>query len=354
MSSTENTPLLSVSTVVPLQQDNDSVEQGNSAANAVEQAVVIDKTEKSIDNIGSFSLLLNNIIGPAMLGFPHLFQQAGLIPTIATITFIFLCATLNGTLLSDAISSIPGNRYFNRNIDFSTAFHIIVGQDWYILAEALFLIACVVQAIAAIVESAQSVDGFLASFLFGKTYALQLTPFVGIVSWSPDRCMEDEALEDINPMKILAEEGDCVPFHGSGSLIISVGFLITALIFLPLGRGHIKETMSVQLIAFTFMMVLLAQFTIEFIYKGFPYEIPLVGTELSQLAGVVLFNYAFVITVPAWLNEKMDHVSVNKIVWGASTTASIVYAAFGIMGAMTFQGIGGNALIILTSRKVLK
>ena len=58
------------------------------------------------------------------------------------------------------------------------------------------------------------------------------------------------------------------------------------------------------------------------------------------------------ITVPAWLTEKREEVSVNKLVWGASSLASVIYIAFGIMGAMTFQSIGSNSLVLLTSDKV--
>ena len=102
------------------------------------------------------------------------------------------------------------------------------------------------------------------------------------------------------------------------------------------------------------MILLLAQFSSEFAFTGFPYDIPMVGSSISQLAGVVLFNYAYIVTVPLWLAEKKDDVSVNKTVWGASTMSSVIYIGFGIMGAMTFENIGGNALIMLTSTKVMQ
>lgn len=191
---------------------------------------------KEIDNIGSFTLLINNMVGPAMLGIPRLFQQAGLIPTSCCIIFIYACATLCGTLFSDAISAIPGNKTFDRHVDFSTAFRLIIGIEFYVIAETLFLITCVVQAIAAIVESAQSVDGFLASFLIGRTYALQLSPSVEFISWTPELCYKDESNIDDGSVPS-TEAQDCTPFSGSGSLIITLGFVITTLIFLPLGRG---------------------------------------------------------------------------------------------------------------------
>lgn len=80
-----------------------------------------------------------------------------------------------------------------------------------------------------------------------------------------------------------------------------------------------------QIVAFAFMCLLLTQFTVEFIHKGFPRPIPMVGNQLSQLAGVVLFNYAYIVTVPAWLMEKKNEVSVNATIWNASTLSSLIY-----------------------------
>jgi hypothetical protein len=89
--------------------------------------------------------------------------------------------------------------------------------------------------------------------------------------------------------------------------------------------GHLKETIFVQLVAFSFMCLLLVQFSGEFITKGFPHSLPLFGDSISQLAGVVLFNYAYIVTVPSWLNEKQNSVSVNSTIWHASTLSSAIY-----------------------------
>ncbi len=80
-------------------------------------------------------------------------------------------------------------------------------------------------------------------------------------------------------------------------------------------QGHLKETIVVQLISFTCLFVLLAQFYGEFFRRGFSnaVNVPIIGNDISQLAGVVLFNFAFSVTVPAWLCEKKKEVSVNNV-----------------------------------------
>lgn len=302
--------------------------------------------EHTIGPTGSFALIINNLTGPAMLGFPNLFQSAGIVPVTISIVFAWVASSLCGTLMADAIASIRGNGDFSQQVDFSKAFRLIVGKDWYVVAEALFLCSCAVQACASIVAAAQSLDGFIASFLFGKTAALQLFPTISIISWDTSNCHEESEFAAESNME------DCTPFHDAGPLVLTAGFLLVTLLFLPLGLGHLKETIAVQIFSMGCMVVLLVQFTYEFARRGLSFHLPWVGNELSQLAGVVLFNYAFSITVPSWLSEKDQSVSVNKAVWSASTAASAIYIIFGITGAMAFEGVGSNILIVLASNKV--
>jgi hypothetical protein len=105
-------------------------------------------------------------------------------------------------------------------------------------------------------------------------------------------------------MQFESELEDCTPFHEAGPFILTLGFVITTVLFLPLGRGHLKETIVAQMISFGCLIVLLVQFYSEFINRGFDFPLPIWGEDISQLAGVVLFNYAFAITIPSWLIEK--------------------------------------------------
>lgn len=300
---------------------------------------------EDIGKLGSFVLIMNNLTGPAMLGFPSLFQQAGIIPVVCAILFVCVASSFCGTFLADSIASIPGNQQFRKNIDFSSAFRHTVGEDWYAVAETLFLIACGVQACAGIVGAAQSLDGFLASFLLGKTYAIQMYPEIKWISWDTSHCIGGSES---------GEAGDeCTPFQNAGPLIFTLGFFLTSCLFLPLGRGHLQETIVAQLISFAFFVVLLIQFSSEFMKLGLDFDnLVWFGDDLSQLAGVVLFNYAFSITVPAWLTEKGTNVSVNQTIWSASISGSFIYILFGIMGGMAFSNVSPNILILLASSKV--
>ena len=243
---------------------------------------------------------------------------------------------------------LPGNSDFNQTIDFSSAFRLCVGEDWYVIAETLFLMSCAVQACSGIVEAAQSLDGFMASFLFGRTWGLQFYPSVEFITWSTDHCHLE------NNVEIESGLADCTPFHNNGPIVLTLGFVLTTLMFLPLGRGHLKETIFIQFLSTTCLFVLLTQFSTEFFRRGFNFPLPWVGDSLSNLVGVVLFNYAYSITIPSWLTEKQHHVSVNNTIWSCNAMATFIYLAFGFMGAMTFDKVGPNLLVLLASSKVLR
>ena len=69
-----------------------------------------------------------------------------------------------GTLLSDAISSIPGNTEFDQNIEFSLVFGILGGETWYVAAEVMFVVSCMIQCSTGIVQCAHTLDGIIARY----------------------------------------------------------------------------------------------------------------------------------------------------------------------------------------------
>ena len=96
---------------------------------------------KSIDYVGSFALITNNICGPAMMSLPSLFRAAGILPTVLMILFIYLCSSLVGVFLAESIQGVRGNREFRRNLDFSHVFGMTVGENWYHVVQVLVIIS---------------------------------------------------------------------------------------------------------------------------------------------------------------------------------------------------------------------
>ena len=332
----------------------------------------LDKPLKTIGYFGSFVLLLNNTTGPAMMGLPMVYQDAGIIPTTVAIIAIGIMASLTSGFLCNSISLLPGNRNFDQEVSFATAFKLVIGKTWFHFAETMFIISCTVQACASLIETAQSLDGFIASFLIGKTYALEILPRPRIVSWSAASCIGDNdsgvstAALAVNAntynvySRFLAEASlsQCTPFHNRGDLVLTLGFVVTALLFMPFGRGHLKEVLVVQIISFFMFAILTGKFFSEFVDRidlNNPVSLSQVkwmGGNYSQLAGIVLFNFAFSLTVPSWLIEKKSEVNASKVIGYNVAISTTLYIAFGLAGALAFKECGSNILVLLASGEV--
>lgn len=59
--------------------------------------------------------------------------------------------------------------------------------------------------------------------------------------------------------------------------------------------------------------------------------------QLGVLVSNTLLNYAFVVTVPSWVNEKKDGVSVNRTVVAAMIGATAMYIAIGVFGGLALN-----------------
>jgi hypothetical protein len=68
------------------------------------------------------------------------------------------------------------------------------------------------------------------------------------------------------------------------------------------------------------------------------------GTSWDALFGVVLFNFALVIAIPAWLYEKEPDVDVRTVIQGSSMLAAFLYILIGSLGAMTMPVVADNML----------
>lgn len=305
--------------------------------------------EKTLGSLASFALLVNNMVGPAMMGIPFLFVRAGIIPVVCSVGVAWICSSLVGTLLCDTIAGILGNSKFTQNVTFASACKTIIGGRWYLLAEGLFLLSCMIQAFAGLIETAHAMDGFLAYFLLGRTFALQLLPVPELIEWTPSECrgvnLGDSTLHEAY------EPSDCTPFYDDGPLLITLGFVLTTAIFMPLGLALLKETMVMQFISFFCLLLSLSQFEWEFLSRGLLSHVPWIGTDFTSLAGVILFNYTITLTMPSWLSEKRPEVGVNRTIWGATTLVSLLYISFGLLAAMAFEGVTDEMLTILCSSK---
>lgn len=74
---------------------------------------------KRIGYLGSWSIAVNSLTGPAMLCLPDTYQRAGLIPTTVVILFVCILSALCCLHMSNTISKVPGNRNFTKDVSVS-------------------------------------------------------------------------------------------------------------------------------------------------------------------------------------------------------------------------------------------
>jgi amino acid permease len=73
------------------------------------------------------------------------------------------------------------------------------------------------------------------------------------------------------------------------------------------------------------------------------------GREYRDLLGVILFNFALVLALPAWLHTKKRRVSVKAVVYGSTGISTLLYVAVGTVVAMSIPHANENMLAPMVS-----
>lgn len=285
-----------------------------------------------------------------MLNLPATFARSGVIPTIATLIFVCILSSMCSIYMASTISKIPNNGNFKREVEFSEAFRSYWGDRWYYISQALFLCCISCLNVSSIVDTAQVVDTFLghwwpgggsAAVLLGGTEctflpadALPLDP-IQWLRWDYSICSEEDL-----------KGGFCLPFQQcDGLVILTAGNLATILIFLPLALMDLKENSWWQVVGFLVLIVTSIQFVIQFsMFELHPSYLTMWGDDWGDLLGVVLFNFALVIAIPAWLYEKEPSVDVPTVIYGSNIMSFFLYVALGLLGCMCMPNVSENML----------
>jgi len=298
--------------------------------------------------LASVALLFNNITGAAMVEMPVLFQQAGWLtyvahsrslsmahsllslsmglsygrPTLAML-FILLVSSYASTMLVEAMASIPGNEHLENRVELSGLAKYWFAPWAYWSTQVLLNLSLLALNVSNIIVSAQTMDFTLVA-LFDYSCAIELLPHPGFVH--------------------VSEAGSSIsPFSG---IVVSLGFVIVLLLTIPMGYFNLDDNMWLQQGAFVLTLAIVLQWLCEFVYFGLDTaHVPLLGADQSQVLGTTIFNYAYVITVPSWINELEGGVSVHKSIWIGSLLATFVYVLLGY--------VGGRALVFTADQTLL-
>jgi amino acid permease len=292
------------------------------------------------------SIAVNSLTGPAMLNLPSTFAKSGIIPTTVTICFVAILSALCCLHMSNTISKVTGNQNFKKEVEYSDAFAHFWGQRWFVATQVLFFCCITCLNISSIVDTSHVVDTFLGHYWWsgsstgGGSAAIQIVSFseYHFLRWDYQDCSETTILE-----------GKCLPFLqsvGDGAILLTAGNAITTMVFFPLALMDLKEVVVGQILGFLVLLVTSLQFVVQFAVSG---ELDwsrgsLWGHDWDDLFGVVLFNFALVIAIPAWLYEREPHVDVPTVIHGSSFMVVILYIFVGLSCHLAVPNVSDNML----------
>lgn len=286
---------------------------------------------KTINTFGSWCLLVNNITGPGLVVLANVFQNSGWVPAIG---IIVLCAIIGGfssLLLAESMTYIPGNKYFQGRVEYGYLCKKMLSRRVFLFMLAIFILNLMTTLVSSVIESSQVADSAL-EVMFGKTCALFLYPETGF------KCISSGA-----------DDASDSPF--GGNWVISIGYLVMIVIAIPLGYWNLDDNMVVQYFAFIGLVFIIMWWTGQFLGDGLqPDLLPAATSSQDGLVGTIFFNFAYIITVPSWINEKRPEVKMNSSIWGSTVIGCSMFIVVGLFGAMSYDFSSGDDLLAVLSR----
>eukprot|EP01052_Picozoa_sp_SAG31_P007364 SAG31_NODE_351_length_17237_cov_7.010445_8_plen_703_part_00 len=340
-----------------------------------------------IGSCGSLSLLANNMLGPGMVTLCAVYQDAGWLPTSAALLMIWMLSTLAASMLCEAIvvadrtgrSKDSHHRKHPDHVDVElcTLAKAYVPRWVFLSVVVLFIVNMQSRNIAAVVESSQTLDGALvcaptrlllrylcvgtnlttnvfALFAdrtgkvsaFGGTCAVEFYPNVDTY------CIDAGSNSTTNsPFDRCDSDGQC-----QSVWVASLGYLLSAVLTLPMGLYNLEEVVWFQILCFYGTICVCAVWLYQFEYKinsdhdhdlGSWQRLPVATANQRAVFGTVLYNYAFVMTVPSWFNEKAPSVSTAGSLWFSGGIVTPMYIAIGVVGALAYHIVDGDDVLTL-------
>lgn len=312
---------------------------------------------KSIGTWGSLAIAINSLAGPAILQLPFQYQQSGLIPTTLCLIIVAVLSMGCCQCMAYTVRALPHNSKFTLPIEFSDVFTYFWSPQMYQITQVLFFGCTLCLNVAAMIDTAEVVDTTLGVSSIG-TWGLDVTSGT-FVTWNHVPCTR-------KAVKL----GQCDPFSDAeSSFLLTLGYLITAAVFVPICLMDLKENTAWQMWGCTLLITLSLYFCYVFLHlnhhdgtmvwqeldplndtplPSHP-NVTLWGHEYNNLLGVILFNFALVLAIPAWLHEKQVHVSVSHVVGTSTAIATTLYIGVGALAAWAIPHANVNMLTPMVS-----
>lgn len=279
---------------------------------------------KTIDYWGSVALLVNNVTGGGMVLFAQTFQQSGWLLMLVCLLVLMVCCGLGGLMLVECMAMMPHNGRFARRVEYTTVMKHYCTRRFYIVIAVFYQLSLTITNLSLIVQSIQVMDFTIAAITGG--YSCTVPEFYPSLGFHCPKMVDGN-------ITVFDTSVWCIP----------LGLYFTALVVIPLGLVNLDDNIKVQKGAFVSLCVIILIW-VGLLASNSPVgdRVPVIGTTLSSVLGVSLFNFAFLSSVPSWINEKREDVSIPKTLWTVLPLSVGLFVVMGWLGGTAFEWADGS------------
>lgn len=279
--------------------------------------------------------MINNMMGVGIPLLPNMFQQAGFVTPLVSILLVAVFSGLAATMLAEAMKYVRGNKHYDDRVEYATLTKFYLGNVPYWIVQILLNLSLLSVNLVSILLTVQVMDWTIVR-IFGCSCGLILEPHPGFTCVCPATGMCSHSNSPF---------GDV--------MVISVGFVVVICMIIPLGYFNLEDNMIVQVICTGIQTLLLFEWVVTFFVRGLHAEaLPAFapGKGQAPVLGQTMLNYAFIMTVPSWCNEKRRSSNVNKVIWSSVGISTFFFLATAFLGALSFPGLQGSDILTAIDR----
>jgi hypothetical protein len=305
---------LSSSSVKALEASESSASLASSSSTSSASLVLV----KRIGLFGSIALLTNNVTGGGMVLFAQLYQQAGWVMPTLTLLLLCLVSLVTSMMLISCMSMLPYNGAFGRRVEYSDVMRHFLSRPLYFVSFLFYQVALLSTNIALIIQSVQVMDFAIAAVLGHSCLIPQVAPSLSLYSCP-------------------AEVDGGITVFPVGTYGLPLGFFLTALVIIPLGLLNLDDNIIVQKGAFLLLVSVCLTWAVLFGERGFHSSyVPAVGSVFTQVVGVSYANFAFLTSIPSWMNEKSRSTPITASLASSLLISVVLFVAMGSLCALSF------------------
>lgn len=279
------------------------------------RAVTKSGTPKNVGYVPSIVYFVLLTFGYPLINMSLVYYQAGVIPTVLLFIFFSVLSAFLNLLFSDGIALLEGNEKYELNLEFSGLAKELFSRKGYYVFLAVYLTYQVAANIAMCRIVAQAADDFVV-LCSGHAYGLQFYPHV---EW--------------------VKAGSSAYFYANPDhtvLAITAGYLITVAILAPMAFFQLFAALWIQAILLFFVALACVEFVAFFVKQGLEAQVPLFGSNWTQVMGPIIFNLGVGAAMPLWLNQKRPDINTKGVVLGVSFSSMILNIALPVLGVYVY------------------